>query len=116
MLNVSSEVEGVGAGVLIRAIDPREGIALMRRRRGTTRLVDLARGPGRLAEAMGIDFRQDGVDLCAAGPLWLAATAEPCAAIGTTTRIGLTRNADWPLRFFERGSRFVSGPRRVLGL
>lgn len=115
MLNVSSGAKGVGAGVLIRAIDPRDGIALMQRRRGTTRLADLARGPGRLAEAMGIDFRQDGLDLCGAGPLWLATTAEPTAPIGTTTRIGLTKNAGWPLRFYERGSRFVSGPKSLLG-
>ena len=115
MLNVSREVEGVGAGVLIRAIEPRDGVALMQRRRGTMRVVDLARGPGRLAQAMGIDFRQDGLDLCAVGPLWMGVTDERTALLGTTTRIGLSKNADWPLRFYEKRSRFVSGPKRLLG-
>ena len=75
MLNVTSEVRGVGGGVLLRALEPLEGIDLMQRSRAATRLIDLARGPGRLTEAMRIDLRQDGLDLCAAGPLWLATAA-----------------------------------------
>src|ERR1700728_4407838 len=71
MLNVSSETPGVGAGVLIRAIEPTDGIAIMARNRGTERVRDLARGPGRLAAALGIDRRLDGIDLCRAGPLWI---------------------------------------------
>ena len=94
MLNVTSEVRGVGGGVLLRALEPLEGIDLMQRSRATTRLTDLARGPGRLTEAMQIDLRQDGLDLCAAGPLWLAATARNTGAIGESVRIGLTRNVD----------------------
>src|SRR6202030_3764152 len=73
MLNVSAEVARVGGGVLIRALEPLEGIDQMEQRRGTTRRVDLARGPGQIAEALNIDRSLDGVDLCAAGPLWLAA-------------------------------------------
>jgi len=57
MMNVSSEVEGTGAGVLVRAVEPLEGIGFMERRRGTTRLLDLTRGPGRLAQAMDINKR-----------------------------------------------------------
>src|SRR5271154_2486073 len=71
MLNVSSEKPGVGAGVLIRAIEPTFGIAIMERNRGSDRARDLARGPGRLCAALGIDRRLDGIDLCQAGPLWL---------------------------------------------
>ncbi len=71
MMNVSSEQAGVGAGVLLRALEPLEGIAFMEGRRGTRRLFDLARGPGRLAQAMDIDKRLDGVDLCSTGKLWL---------------------------------------------
>jgi 3-methyladenine DNA glycosylase Mpg len=67
MLNVTSEAVGVGAGVLLRALEPLEGIDLMQRLRGGAGLLDLARGPGRLTQAMQIDFRQDGLDLCAAG-------------------------------------------------
>jgi DNA-3-methyladenine glycosylase len=63
MLNVSSETIGVGAGVLIRALEPVEGVAIMAHNRGTERLRDLARGPGRLAEALSIDRALDGLDL-----------------------------------------------------
>jgi DNA-3-methyladenine glycosylase len=113
MLNVASELIGVGAGVLLRALEPLEGIELMQHSRGTTRLTDLARGPGRLTEAMQIDLRQDGLDLCAAGPLWLAATAQNTGAIGKSMRVGLTRNVDRQWRFYERGNPYVSGPKRL---
>ena len=113
MLNVTSEVHGVGGGALLRALEPLEGIDLMQCSRATTRLIDLARGPGRLTEAMGIDLGQDGLDLCAAGPLWLAATAQSTGAIGESVRIGLTRNVDRRWRFYERGNPYVSGPKRL---
>jgi len=110
MCNVTSEAAGVGAGVLLRALEPLDGIPLMILRRGTSRLVDLARGPGRLATAMGIDRRCDGIDLCAAGELWLAAAPCPRGAIGRSARVGITREVDRPLRFYEDGSPFVSRP------
>lgn len=113
MLNVSSETSGVGAGVLIRAIEPTDGIAIMARNRGTVRARDLARGPGRLAAALQIDRRLDGIDLCRAGPLWLGADAWASGEIGQSTRIGITRAADSLLRFYLRGSRFVSGPQAL---
>src|SRR5580698_9393517 len=69
MFNVTSEAVGVGAGVLLRALEPIQGIDRMERLRGGAGLLDLARGPGRLAQAMQIDLRQDGLDLCTAGPL-----------------------------------------------
>jgi DNA-3-methyladenine glycosylase len=111
--NVSAETAGIGAGVLIRALEPLEGIALMQSRRGTTRLLDLARGPGRLAAAMGIDRRCDGLDLCARGPLWLGAAVQPPRRIGVSVRIGITKEAHRLLRFYERGSPFVSGSARL---
>jgi DNA-3-methyladenine glycosylase len=113
MLNVTSEAAGVGAGVLLRALEPLEGIDRMERFRGGASLLDLARGPGRLARAMLIDFRQDGLDLCAAGPLWLAASRRKAGVIGESVRIGLSRNVDRKLRFYERGSPYVSGPKRL---
>jgi DNA-3-methyladenine glycosylase len=113
MLNVTSETAGVGAGVLLRALEPLEGIDRMERSRGGASLLDLARGPGRLAQAMQIDFKQDGLDLCAAGPLWLAASRRETGAIGKSVRIGPTRNVDRKLRFYERGSPYVSGPKRL---
>jgi DNA-3-methyladenine glycosylase len=113
MLNVTSEAVGVGAGVLLRALEPLDGIDLMQRFRGGTGLLDLARGPGRLTQAMQIDFSQDGLDLCAAGPLWLATIRRKTGAIGKSVRIGLTRNVDRKLRFYERGNPYVSGPKRL---
>jgi DNA-3-methyladenine glycosylase len=113
MLNVASETPDIGAGVLIRAIEPTIGVAIMERNRGVTRLQDLARGPGRLCSALKIDRRLDGTDLCAAGPLWLATDDRAADEIGLSKRIGITRAADWTLRFYVRGSRFVSGPRSL---
>jgi DNA-3-methyladenine glycosylase len=110
MLNVSAEEPGVGAGVLLRAIEPLDGIKLMKQLRKTDKLTDLARGPGRLAAALEIDRSLDGVDLCADGPLWLGTAVRETAHIGTSVRIGITREVDRPLRFFEAGSPFVSGP------
>jgi DNA-3-methyladenine glycosylase len=112
-LNVSGEVPGVGGAVLVRAVEPREGIEQMQRRRGTTRRIDLTRGPGRLAQALGIDRAFDGLDLCSPGPLRLAVNAEKPGRIGQSVRIGLTRAAHRVLRFYERGNEFVSGPKRL---
>jgi len=110
MLNVTAEEKGIGAGVLLRAIEPIDGINLMKRFRRTDKLTDLARGPGRLAAALQIDRRLDGVDLCANGPLWLGTAVRETAHIGTAVRIGITREVGRLLRFFEAGSPFVSGP------
>jgi len=109
MLNVTAEERGVGAGVLLRAIEPLEGISLMNRLRKTDKLRDLARGPGRLAAALQIDKRLDGVDLCANALLWLGTAVRESAHIRKTVRIGITREVHRRLRFFEAGSPFVSG-------
>jgi DNA-3-methyladenine glycosylase len=113
MLNVSSEAVGVGAGVLIRALAPLEGIATMQRNRRVENLRDLARGPGRLAVAFNIDRRLDGIDLCCKGPLWLSRELGDTPEVGASTRIGLSREADRLLRFYARGDRFVSGPKAL---
>jgi DNA-3-methyladenine glycosylase len=114
MLNVVSEPPGTAAAILIRAVEPLEGIDLMQRHRKTTRLFDLTRGPGRLAAAFRIDRRHDSLDLCSPGALWLGVTDGLTDPIGETVRIGITRAADQPLRFYERGSPFVSGPKGLL--
>lgn len=114
MMNVSGEVAGVGGGVLIRALVPLEGVGWMMRRRGVKRLEDIARGPGRLAQALAIDKRLDGIDLCAPGsPLWLGTAVRPAGPIGVSVRIGISKAVDRPLRFYERGSPFVSGSLRL---
>jgi DNA-3-methyladenine glycosylase len=113
MLNVSSEMSGVGAGVLIRAIEPTDGITIMERNRGINRARDLARGPGRLCAALGIDRGLDGIDLCRTGPLWLGSDGQAPDEIGQSKRIGITRAADSPLRFYVRGNWFVRGPQQL---
>jgi DNA-3-methyladenine glycosylase len=114
IFNVSSETRGVGAGVLIRAIEPLAGVEQMMRLRGVSRLLHIARGPGRLTEALGIDKRFDGADLCdRASPVWLGRAVRPSGAIGVSTRIGLSRETHRRLRFYERGNPYVSGPGRL---
>jgi DNA-3-methyladenine glycosylase len=113
MCNVSSENRGVGAGVLLRALEPFEGVPVMQRRRGTSRLTELTKGPGRLATAMAIDRRCDGTDLCAAGPLWLGVEERPAPRSSRSVRIGLTKEAHRLLRFYEPGSVYVSGPGKL---
>jgi DNA-3-methyladenine glycosylase len=115
MLNVSSETAGIGAGVLFRAIEPLDGIAIMRKNRGVERLRDLARGPGRLTSALRIDLQFDGIDLCRKGPVWLGRDDHQAGEIGQSVRIGITKDADRPLRFYLRGSPFVSGPKSLNG-
>jgi len=112
-LNVSADVAGVGAGVLLRAGQPLEGIGLMERDRPGATLRDLARGPGRLATALAVTRADDGLDLCAPGPLWLAAPLTAPGRIGRSVRIGVTQAAQRQLRFYERGSSFLSGPRSL---
>jgi DNA-3-methyladenine glycosylase len=115
MMNVSSEAHGVGGGVLIRALEPLQGVARMEKNRGAKKRLDLTRGPGRLASAMGIDKALDGLDLCSrASRIWLGAPVQSPGEIGITTRIGLSREAHRLLRFYERGNPFVSGPKHLL--
>jgi DNA-3-methyladenine glycosylase len=126
LLNVSSEQRGTGAGVLLRALEPLAGIDHMRRARGhlrghkhlrsarkEDRLIDLARGPGRLTSALQVDLRHDGMDLFANGPLWIGSDGTAVAAIGESTRIGLTKGVDARLRYFVAGSAYLSGSRRL---
>ena len=120
MLNVSSEPEGFAGGILIRGLEPIQGIELMQKYRKTTKVFDLTRGPGRLAAALQIDRRLDGVDLCGDSPLWLGelVLSEPESPlkfhVRKTVRIGITRAAHQLFRFYERGNPFVSGPKHLL--
>ncbi len=109
-LNVSAETAGVGAAVLIRALEPCEGVELMQRNRPGSRPRDLARGPGRVCAALGIERVLSGVDLCGDGALWLERARAADPIIQVATRIGLSRDQHRRLRFVERGSSFVSVP------
>jgi DNA-3-methyladenine glycosylase len=111
--NVTSESAGEGAAVLVRALEPIEGLEAMALRRGTTTVRDLCRGPGRLARALQIDRSLDGRDLLRDAELWLARGSEADGRVGVSRRIGITKAAHRRLRFYERGNPFVSGPRRL---
>ncbi len=112
-LNISSEPAGIGAAVLIRALEPLDGRAEMHVRRGSPVADrDLLRGPGRICAALTIDRRLDGADLDSDERLWLA--QDGCAPpIGSSTRIGLTRAADLDHRYYACGNRYVSGRRAL---
>jgi len=111
LLNVSSEREGTGAGVLLRALEPLSGTSSLRNGR-RLRPLDVTRGPGRLTAALDVDMRHNGLDLFSPGPLWIGSDGTPVKAVGTSTRIGLTKGAEAPLRFFLAGNRYLSGSRR----
>jgi DNA-3-methyladenine glycosylase len=113
MLNVSSEEAGIGSGVLLRALEPLRGRELMRRGRERVAPKDLVRGPGRLTAALRIDLSHDGLDLCRPGELWLGHDGDAVPSIGMSTRIGLTQGGEAALRYFIKGSPYVSGPRRL---
>lgn len=114
LLNVTSEVAGVGGGVLLRAIEPLEGIGeMMAGCSHTTRLSCIGRGPGRLTKALQVNLAQDGADLCAAGALWLAGTAQGIGRIGNGVRIGINRNVEALLRYYEAGNAHVSGIKKL---
>jgi len=114
LINVTGERAGVGGGVLLRALEPLEGVGLMQHEdRQAVWLCDLARGPGRLAAALHIDKPSDGVNLCAQGPLWLGTAAWIPKAVGKSVRIGIRRAARRCFRFYERGNPCVSGPARL---
>src|SRR4029079_6812381 len=109
-LNLAAEAEGTGAGVLIRALEPLEGIEVMRENRPAVRDRDLARGPGRLCTAFGIGRALSGIDLTAGHDLWFEPMRGRPADVVVSTRIGLSRDQHRRLRFLERGSAHVSVP------
>jgi DNA-3-methyladenine glycosylase len=111
LLNAVCEQEGVGAAVLIRALQPLEGIETMRARRGVERQEDLCSGPGKLTQALGIELGENGGDLYD-GPVRIlpreSAWLDPDVVEGT--RIGITKAVELPWRFSVAGNRNVSRP------
>lgn len=113
-LNAVTEPENVACAVLIRAVEPLEGIELMQARRQREALLDLARGPGRLCQAFGIDRALDGWDLTLGETLWVTSERVPLRkseVVGISPRIGVTSAHELMLRFFIAGNRYVSGKR-----
>jgi DNA-3-methyladenine glycosylase len=112
LLNAVAEPEGVGAAALIRALEPLDGIELMRERRAANSLAELCSGPGKLTQALDIDLADNGTDLDR-GPvaIELRAADAPALEITSSPRIGITKAIDLPWRYSLAGSRFVSLPR-----
>jgi DNA-3-methyladenine glycosylase len=112
LLNAVCEPEGVGAAVLIRALEPLDGIELMRQRRGLERIEQLCSGPGKLTQALGIELAENDTPLTGAGPVAIGSrlAAWDDGALVTDTRIGITKAVELPWRFCARGSRHVSRP------
>jgi DNA-3-methyladenine glycosylase len=110
--NTVTQPRGRACAVLIRAVEPIEGIALMQQRRGCTALVDLARGPARLCQALAIDRRLDHWDLTRGHRLWIDDDYAPTPwNVGISVRIGVTSGQQMPLRYYFIDCQFVSGPR-----
>jgi DNA-3-methyladenine glycosylase len=113
-LNITSEGEGVGAAALVRACEPVAGIETMRSLRGRPGVKDrdLLRGPGNLCRALAVGPDFDGIDLSASPGLWLGDDGV-VLPVGVSPRIGITKAAEAPLRFYARGNPSVSGPRAL---
>ena len=103
--------EGTAGAVLLRALEPLEGLEVMRRRRGGVDDRHLCSGPGKLCQALGITRALDGTLMPRSSVVVLPGVETTASPIVTTPRIGITKAADWPLRFCVEGSPFVSGGR-----
>ena len=112
LLNFVAEPDGEAAAVLIRALEPTDGVDLMRRRRGIDRIEELCSGPGKLTQALGIGLDLNGVSL-GGGPIQVLPRADDWRepVIVTGPRIGITKATEHPWRFCVAGSPFVSRPR-----
>jgi DNA-3-methyladenine glycosylase len=110
LLNAVCEAEGEAAAVLIRALEPTEGLEPMRERRGGRPDTDLCSGPGKLTEALGIDLADNGADLMADPFLLLPPEEGAAYEVLTGPRIGITKAVEQPWRFCAAGSRYVSKP------
>ena len=107
--NLVCEAEGTASAVLLRALEPVEGLDTMRRRRGRVDDRDLCSGPGKLCQALGIHGAHDGLPLVGRSPLRIRrGEPVPDEAVLLSQRIGITRAADAPLRWFVRDSEYVS--------
>jgi len=115
-LNVTTEPVGIGAAVLIRALEPMTGIDAMRRRRPNVPDHKLASGPGNLCRSLDVDRSCDGADLVTDDRIWIepqTLTHGDTPHIIASSRIGLRNAATWPLRFYDENSPSISGKSRA---
>ena len=107
--NAVTRTEGLPSAVLVRALEPLSGTALMHKRRpGIRNEVDLTNGPGKLCTALGIVGSMSGQSLQRKPLVIREGEPVPDEKVEVTTRIGITRSADWPLRWIVKGNRYVS--------
>ena len=107
--NAVTRAEGLPSAVLVRALEPLDGVALMHKRRPRVKnAVDLTNGPGKLCTALGIVGSMSGKGLQRKPLVIRAGESVPNREVEVTTRIGITRSADWPLRWIVKGSKYVS--------
>ena len=109
-LNFVCEAEGSASAVLIRALEPTAGLALMRRRRGLKNERTLCSGPGKLCQALGVSIRHNGLPLDRAPFELRARVGTPEIVVGV--RIGITKAIEQPWRYGMKGSKFLSKPFR----
>ena len=110
MFNLVAEPDGTAAAVLVRALEPTEGLAAMRERRGMERPRDLCSGPGKICQALAIGLHQSGMDALAEPFLLTEPNPPEKREIVAGPRIGLTKAADYPWRYCLAGSPFLSRP------
>jgi DNA-3-methyladenine glycosylase len=106
-LNLVTEKKSYPAAVLIRALEPADGVELMMRRRGRERLRELTGGPAKLCQALDVDRRLNGVDICG-DVFYVEDRGEARGKLGRSSRIGITEGKEKKWRFFVKGNEFVS--------
>jgi DNA-3-methyladenine glycosylase len=111
--NLVCQKEGLASAVLLRALEPIEGLDLMRRRRGRVLDRDLCSGPGKLCQALGITRELDGARMSRSQVIVRPPERWEETRVAVTPRIGITKAADWPLRFVLAGSRWASRAPRL---
>jgi len=108
LFNIIADRKNKPGAVLIRALEPLEGIKLMKRNRGKERLKELISGPGKLTQTMGITKNENGVDLVKSGSLFVTSGEGTGFDIIKSKRIGVSADLEAPLRFYIKRNRFVS--------
>ncbi len=106
--NLVCQRAGLASAVLLRALEPLEGLDVMRQRRGELPDKQLCSGPGRLCQALGINRNLDGSAMAEGPVMILRGDRVTAGAISATPRIGITKAADWPLRWYVAGNPYVS--------
>lgn len=109
MMNVVTRTEGEGSAVLLRAVEPIEGLDAMAVSRGRSEPLDLCSGPGKLARAMSVDRGLDGADVVTGRDVWIErGSPTPAERVSASVRVGVRTGLDRRWRFFVEGDRFVS--------